>query len=724
VTPATRSRLAGGLAIAGAGALALRLFFVVTPHGVLDADEAVVGLMGRHVLQGEFPVFFYGQRYMGGLEPHLAALGFALGGATPLVLKLVCLAAALVLVGLTAELGRRLLGPGPGLVAGLFMALPPLFLTVWTLKVRGGFIETLVLGCLALLLAHRTVETTGVRRRRAALVLGLVGGLAWWTCQLAVSYLLAAALLVVRGAGWRAGLRVLPLITGTFVLGSLPMWLQGWLGQPGASVGSPVGPQTAARQLHDAVTIGLPALLGPAGRWPASPAIQALTPPLLAIYGLAWLALLGARLHAWRRGPDASPATGAALDAILALPVVAVLACALSSVGWFVSEPRYLLPVAAVMRLVMAGLLVMLRRARLRWLAITLAVAVSAVNLAGHVLAPWITPAEAPASLQAAITFFEARRTPVVVTTYWIGSRLAFESAERVVAVSAPPDPDRYPPHVARARRSDRLAYAFFEGTPEVGVVEHRLRALEVARDRTSLDGLQILHGLRLPDLDPAPPGLLFEALERLPLPQARARIAAACDAAGRTERAIHHLEAALEAGMPPGVSGVDRLVALYRATGQPAKASALALRRVSAFTPAEPREVDFGDSIRLLGFTLPRPGVRAGERLELLSLWSAQRVLDVDLYLGIQLSDGTRRHMGSFGPITGNYRPPFWAPDEVVRTTHEIAVPRDLPSGRYALRIRLWNTPGTAPDPRPRVEGGTGSRWLELTEIQVLPPA
>ena len=70
---------------------------------------------------------------MGGLEPHLAALG-ALGGATPLVLKLVCLAEALVLMGLTAELGRRLLGSGPGLVAGLFMALPPVFLTVWTLK--------------------------------------------------------------------------------------------------------------------------------------------------------------------------------------------------------------------------------------------------------------------------------------------------------------------------------------------------------------------------------------------------------------------------------------------------------------------------------------------------------------------------------------------------------------------------------------------------------------
>jgi hypothetical protein len=42
--------------------------------------------MGRHILHGEFPIFFYGQKYMGSLEAHLGALGFALGGATPLVL--------------------------------------------------------------------------------------------------------------------------------------------------------------------------------------------------------------------------------------------------------------------------------------------------------------------------------------------------------------------------------------------------------------------------------------------------------------------------------------------------------------------------------------------------------------------------------------------------------------------------------------------------------------
>jgi hypothetical protein len=725
MSPATRLRLVGGLVITVTAALALRLFFVLTPHAVLDADEAIVGLMGRHVLRGEFPIFYYGQRYMGSLEPHLTALGFALGGATPLVLKLVAFAVALVLVWLTAELGRRILGPGPGVVAGFFMALPPIFVTVWSLKARGGFVETLVLGTLVLLLAHRTVEAAGRHRLRAALVLGLVGGLGWWTCQLVVSYLAAAGLLVIRGAGWMAGLRVLPLVTGAFVLGSLPMWLQGWLGQPGAkSMWALVDPGTAASQLGAVFTIGLPALLGPGGRWPAPPVIEALTLPLLGIYGLAWVVLLGTRIRAWRGGPEASPATGAALDAILALPVVAVLVCALSPIGWFVSEPRYLLPLAAVVPILVAALLAMLARAGRRGIAAGLGLAVLVVNLAGHGLAPWTSAREAPYSLEAALTFFEARRIPVVATTYWIGPRLAFESAERVVAVPILDAPDRYPPYVALARRTDRLAYALLEGTTDVGATEQRLQAFGVLHDRTSLGELLIFHDLRLPGLDPAPPGLFFETLERLPALEARLRIAAAYEAAGQTDRAIRYLETALEPGMPAGSVAVDRLVPLYRATGQLAKARTLAARRAQVFTPAEPREVDFGDAVRLLGYTLNRPTLRAGERLTLVCFWSTRRALDVDLDLEIQLTDGMRRHPGSLGPVTSAYGAASWRPNEVVRGAHEIAIPRDLTPGRYMLRISLWTSRESEPGPRPRVEGHRdGSRWLPLTEIEVQHP-
>jgi hypothetical protein len=33
-----------------------------------NSDEAIVGLMARHMLQGERPLFFYGQAYLGSLD--------------------------------------------------------------------------------------------------------------------------------------------------------------------------------------------------------------------------------------------------------------------------------------------------------------------------------------------------------------------------------------------------------------------------------------------------------------------------------------------------------------------------------------------------------------------------------------------------------------------------------------------------------------------------------
>jgi hypothetical protein len=485
-----------------------------------------------------------------------------------------------------------------------------------------------------------------------------------------------------------------------------------------------VDPGTGARQLASVFTIGLPALLGPGGQWPTAPVLEALTPALLGVYGLVWIGLLAARVRTWRGGSDPSPAGGAALDALLALPVLAAAACALSPVGWFLSEPRYLLPLGAIVPILIAASLTTLWQAGQRGRATVLGTAVVAVNLAGHVLAPWTSAREAPRSLEATVAFFEARRIPVVATTYWIGSRLAFESAERVVAVPIRDGVDRYPPYVALARRTDRLAYAFFEGTADVGATEERLETLGVARHRTSLGELVILHDLRLPGLEPAPPGLFFETLERLPLLEARLRIAAAYETAGLTDRAIRYLEAILEPGMPAGSAGVDRLVSLYRATGEPAKASALAARRAAVYTPAEPREADFGAAVRLLGYTLGRRSVRAGERVELVCFWSTRRRLEADLYLGVQVTGAMRRHLGSFGPVTGGYSATSWQPDEAVPGALDVAIPRDFPPGRYALRIRLWDSRKGEPDPRPGPRGHPGgSRWLTLTEIDIEPP-
>jgi len=59
--------------VAGAVVLA-RLPFLLQGTSFFDSDEAVEGLMARHVLGGEFPLFLWGQRYKGVPEVYLSAV--------------------------------------------------------------------------------------------------------------------------------------------------------------------------------------------------------------------------------------------------------------------------------------------------------------------------------------------------------------------------------------------------------------------------------------------------------------------------------------------------------------------------------------------------------------------------------------------------------------------------------------------------------------------------
>ena len=41
----------------------IRIIFLIVGGQAIDADEAIVGLMARHILNGEHTAFYYGQHY-------------------------------------------------------------------------------------------------------------------------------------------------------------------------------------------------------------------------------------------------------------------------------------------------------------------------------------------------------------------------------------------------------------------------------------------------------------------------------------------------------------------------------------------------------------------------------------------------------------------------------------------------------------------------------------
>src|SRR5215831_16750164 len=96
--------------------LALRLAVIASPLGEIDGDEAVVGLMARHIaFLGERPVFYWGQPYLGSLEAFTAAPLFRMFDSSTFLLKLVPTAYSLGFLVVSALVARELFGIGPGL---------------------------------------------------------------------------------------------------------------------------------------------------------------------------------------------------------------------------------------------------------------------------------------------------------------------------------------------------------------------------------------------------------------------------------------------------------------------------------------------------------------------------------------------------------------------------------------------------------------------------------
>jgi hypothetical protein len=112
-----------------AGIVLLRAAVPLCFEQVFDADQAIVGLMAKHLSEFRgFPLFFYGQNYMLGVQAWMAAPFFRVGGPTLAMLRapllLINVAVAVLLV---REVARRGVRPVFALAAALpFVSATPL----------------------------------------------------------------------------------------------------------------------------------------------------------------------------------------------------------------------------------------------------------------------------------------------------------------------------------------------------------------------------------------------------------------------------------------------------------------------------------------------------------------------------------------------------------------------------------------------------------------------
>jgi len=136
----------------------LRSAIFVFFDAVFDSDQAIVGLMAKHLGEGRaLPIFTYGQDYQLAIEAWLAAPLFWLFGPSVLALKLPILVINIGLALLLIALLERDMGVRPSiglLVASLFILTPP-GTAIYFLEASGGQVEPLFAVLLLWVTRHR-----------------------------------------------------------------------------------------------------------------------------------------------------------------------------------------------------------------------------------------------------------------------------------------------------------------------------------------------------------------------------------------------------------------------------------------------------------------------------------------------------------------------------------------------------------------------------------------
>ena len=467
-------------------AAVMKMGLIITHSVPFNGDEAVVATMARHILGGARPYFFYGQAYMGSLDAWLLAGAFRLFGERVFTIRIVQAFLYIIYMITVWWLARIWFKDtlAPTIVV-LLAAIPPVLVTTYTSATLGGYNETLILGNLVLGLGYLVTIGGEGKKWWLWLILGLVGGLGFWTMGLAGLYLLTIGMVGLRQFRWGNWQRYLLAACG-FILGSLPWWwynLQhNWLALFELT-GHRVYQTTLIERVASFMLMGIPALMGMRFPWRVS-----YLPWYLA--GLALVLYLGIAVFLMRglcRG--ANLVQKGALNLMAIFVVITVLATLISRYGIDPSG-RYQLPLYLPLLLASTAFVKFCWERSKIWGVIILLL-VWGINLGGTVLAATspdkLTTQFDPISSfdnshdQYLIDFLQQKGEYRGYTNYWTSFRLAFLSQEQLIYsaelpykadMSYNPVDIRYRPYAQMADASDRTAYI----TSKHPVLDDRLR--------------------------------------------------------------------------------------------------------------------------------------------------------------------------------------------------------------------------------------------------------
>jgi hypothetical protein len=232
---------------------------------VLGSDETTVGLMGLRVMAGDFPVFFFGQNFMGSLEAYLGGSFFYFWGPSPSTLVFLPVFFSLLFLFLLYLSTKAFLDSKTAQWSIASLSIPPLFLLGWAHEARLHYHFVLIFGHFLLLITHKIVYRNGTpfTKRLLFILLGLLSGVAWWTNYLSITYFLPIAFfLFLKDKKILFSKNILWLIL-CFLIGGSPLWVYNIFHQfPIMGITNPVSGSNWWPYLRDFLVNALPIILG------------------------------------------------------------------------------------------------------------------------------------------------------------------------------------------------------------------------------------------------------------------------------------------------------------------------------------------------------------------------------------------------------------------------------------------------------------------------------
>lgn len=454
-----------------------------------NSDEAIVGLMAKHILQGERPIFFYGQAYMGSLDAFLVSIAFKIFGIHVWVIRFVQIFLfALTLITLYMLVIIAFDDGKIAFLSSLLLVIAPINLILYTTVSLGGYGEAFLFGAISILISILLIRQfqlspkINLRTYSYFIILGLITGLGFWTNAISLVFSIPAVLFVLfqivkLKISYPKKLRVAITLLICFIIGSFLWWFAFFSGINGQIFNELSGGAVAvesgnffSRILNHTISFLLFAptvITGLRAPWSTQPINIWFTPFVIAF----WILIIFTNFKIYKKLNLIEKITAKIL---LFCSAILIAAFIFSSFG---ADPsgRYFLPITIILS-IFGGISIV--KSQNKFLvyglfAITLifyiiAMFSSAMNKTG-ITTQFYAPAQVDQSkLEELRDFLINKGEFRGYTNYWVAYPLNFISDEKIITIPALPyhqdfrytsRDDRYRPYRQEILSSDKVFY-------------------------------------------------------------------------------------------------------------------------------------------------------------------------------------------------------------------------------------------------------------------------